>query len=40
MASFGAAEWVPISSNLRISEDCLASAAMSGQSFPILSRFT
>ena len=40
MASFGAAEWVPISSNLRMSDACLDSAAMSGQSFSILSRLT
>ena len=40
IASFGAAECVPISSNFRMSSFCLSSAANSGQIFAILSRFT
>jgi len=33
-------EWVPISSNLRMSDACLDSAAINGQIFSILSRLT
>jgi hypothetical protein len=33
MAGFGAPDWEPICSNLRMSDACFASAAISGQSF-------
>ena len=36
----GAAECVPISSNLRMSDFCFSSAANNGHTFAILSRFT
>ena len=40
MARRGAAECVPISSNLRMSFVFYSSAAISGQTFAILSRLT